>query len=75
VYNAYYHGFATLKDLGPIADMQQNDHFVKLLRRLVDEHCEQLLAGNIPAGRLVWCIQLGFGPSTGMLQQVVEQQQ
>ncbi|KAL4853660.1 [3-methyl-2-oxobutanoate dehydrogenase [lipoamide]] kinase [Chlorella vulgaris] len=42
VYNAYYHGFATLKDLGPIADMQQNDHFVKLLRRLVDEHSPML---------------------------------
>lgn len=41
-YNAYYHGFQTLKDLRPVADMQQNDHFVKILRRLVDEHCERL---------------------------------
>ena len=39
-YNAYYHGFQTLKDLRPVADMQQNDHFVKILRRLVDEHCK-----------------------------------
>ena len=41
VYNAYYHGFTTLRDLDPISDMQRNDHFVKLLRRLVDEHCER----------------------------------
>ena len=41
-YNAYYHGFQTLKDLRPVADMQQNDHFVKILRRLVDEHCEHM---------------------------------
>lgn len=42
VYNAYYHGFQTLKDLRPVADMQQNDHFVKILRRLVDEHSPML---------------------------------
>jgi hypothetical protein len=40
VYNAYYHGFATLKELPPVADMQQNEQLVRLLRRLVDEHCE-----------------------------------
>ncbi|EFN56714.1 hypothetical protein CHLNCDRAFT_21859, partial [Chlorella variabilis] len=42
VYNAYYHGFTTLRDLDPISDMQRNDHFVKLLRRLVDEHSPML---------------------------------
>ena len=38
VYNAYFHGFTALKDLPPIASMQQNEQFSQLLRRLVDEH-------------------------------------
>lgn len=40
VYNAYHHGFATLRALPPVASMQQNAELVSLLRRLVDEHCE-----------------------------------
>ncbi|PSC73841.1 pyruvate dehydrogenase kinase [Micractinium conductrix] len=42
VYNAYYHGFATLKSLAPVTSMQQNEVFVGLLRRLVDEHSPML---------------------------------
>lgn len=39
VYNAYYHGFTTLRDLPPVRDLHQNAALATLLRRLVDEHC------------------------------------
>ncbi|KAL4447906.1 hypothetical protein ABPG75_005125 [Micractinium tetrahymenae] len=42
VYNAYHHGFATLRALPPVTSMQQNADFVALLRRLVDEHSPML---------------------------------
>ncbi|KAL4442411.1 hypothetical protein ABPG77_004995 [Micractinium sp. CCAP 211/92] len=42
VYNAYHHGFATLRALPPVASMQQNAELVSLLRRLVDEHSPML---------------------------------
>lgn len=42
VYNAYHHGFATLRALPPVTSMQQNAELVALLRRLVDEHSPML---------------------------------
>ena len=42
VYDAYFHGFTTLKGLPPVTDMAGNDALVRLLRRLVDEHSPML---------------------------------
>lgn len=40
VYKAYYHAFNVLKDERPPATLADNEKFISLLRRLVDEHGE-----------------------------------
>lgn len=42
VYRAYYHAFNTLRTTAPPRDMKENEAFVALLRRLVDEHAPML---------------------------------
>lgn len=38
VYKAYYHAFNVLKNERPPANLTDNEKFISLLRRLVDEH-------------------------------------